>query len=230
MKPPSLTRACRVAGALLLAMGVAGCSLFGGDTKSADTKPAPGANKPYPNLASVPPKKPDTTTPRQRMKIQEGLLADRKNARHFNGPVPGQTEVPQRKTATSKVQPVVIEPGSAAQVAARRHPAKIDGVRIVRSGLVSMITFAKDSKALPPGSGLTIVRIAQLQGATKGTLTIIGQGPTRATALARARAIANGLINLGVQGSKLHISGAVSRRHRAEVFISGGKVPRRPRP
>jgi outer membrane protein OmpA-like peptidoglycan-associated protein len=123
----------------------------------------------------------------------------------------------------------VIDPGSAVQVAGRREPPKVDGVRIVRSGLVTTITFAKDSSALPPGSGAKIVRVAQLQGATKGTITVIGRGANRAAALARARAVANGLINLGMSGSKLKITGAVSSLNRADVYISGGQIPRRPK-
>ncbi|MEQ8697969.1 MAG: hypothetical protein RLT05_15605 [Bauldia litoralis] len=228
MVPSSIIRTGRLATVLLLGLAVAGCSLFGDSKDPKTAEPAPGSKKPFPSLATVPEKKPDSTTERQRMRIQEGLLADRKNARHADGPQPGENETPDRNTAGRQVRPQVITPGSAVQVAGRREPPKVDGVRIVRSGLVTTISFSRDSNALPAGSGATIVRVAQLQGATKGTITVIGRGPTRAAALARARAVANGLINLGMSGAKLKITGAVSQLNRADVYISGGVVPKRP--
>ncbi len=226
MMPPSIIRGSRLAGVMLIALALGSCALFGGSKDDAKTQPPPGDKKPYPSLATVPEKKPDTTTERQRMRIQEGLLADRKNARHVDGPAPGENEPADKTTSRRNVRPEVIDPGSAARVA-RREPAKVDGVRIVRSGLVTTISFDKGSNALPAGSGAKIVRVAQLQGVTKGTITVIGRGPTKAEALARARAVANGLINLGMSGSKLRISGAVSARHRADVYISGAQVPKR---
>lgn len=213
--------------ALALGLTLGACSMFSGDDDSA-AKPPPGDDKKFPSLAEVPEKKPDASDEDQRMRIQEGLLADRKNARHVDGPAPGVEELAEQPTGARTVKPVVIDPGEA-RVAARqqRQPAKIDGVSIVQSGLVTAVSFPKGSTALPGGSGRTIVRIAQLQGATKGKLTVIGRGANKAEGLARAQAIANGLINLGVSGGDIRVSGAQSSKSQVEVYISGGRAPKR---
>ncbi|MGH7004975.1 MAG: hypothetical protein ACREIP_13595, partial [Alphaproteobacteria bacterium] len=80
-----------------------------GDESAARPDP-PGANQPYPNLASVPNRTPNTGTTRERLQIEEGLLADRTNARHVTGPAAGEDRPsalpPERDTG----RPAIIDP------------------------------------------------------------------------------------------------------------------------
>jgi len=216
-----------MAAMLVAAVALAGCSTLSSKEKAKDI---PGAKKQFPKLASVPDKKPDVATQRQRMSIQEGLFADRRNARYLEGgPVAGYGKAPDR-VSSAAVRAEIIRPGSA-RAAARRGPVrKIDGVRIVRSGLVAAVRFAKGNTSLPPGSGRTIVRIAQLQRVLQGTITLVGRtapGESAASAVSRARSVANGLVTLGVPGNKIRVRSGGASASRVDVFISGGKVPKR---
>jgi len=93
----SLGRSWTMVAILGLAGGLAGCSsvpkplnpvswwhgLQGGAI--AEQRPTPpGANDPYPNLASVP-DRPTPTDPKLRQQIADALIADRSNARHEAG-------------------------------------------------------------------------------------------------------------------------------------------------
>jgi outer membrane protein OmpA-like peptidoglycan-associated protein len=90
------------AAVVILAVGVAGCSWFGGSadkdlpsksTLAADRdKPPPGADQSFPNLASVP-EKPTPTSAAERQKMAEGLVADRENARYSSEVIRRQGEV-----------------------------------------------------------------------------------------------------------------------------------------
>ncbi len=75
-------------------------SISGDETKKADDaaekpanelvadrdKPAPGANEEFPKLSSVPPK-PATSSPAERERIREGLVADQESARRYSDEV-----------------------------------------------------------------------------------------------------------------------------------------------
>ncbi len=81
-------------GALLAALlAGSGCSwvrdMTGWGEDEAKRPQPPGLQQPYPNLATVPNRTPQTGTTRERLQIEEGLLADRQNARHVTGPVAG---------------------------------------------------------------------------------------------------------------------------------------------
>ncbi len=82
-------------GALLAGLvAVSGCSWVRdvtgwGDEDDASRPQPPGTKQPYPNLATVPNKTPQTGTTRERLQIEEGLLADRQNARYVAGPTAG---------------------------------------------------------------------------------------------------------------------------------------------
>ncbi|MCY3830664.1 MAG: hypothetical protein F4114_10150 [Rhodospirillaceae bacterium] len=197
-----------------------------GACSSPEKADAPGADKPFPNLATVP-ERPAGQDPRQRMEIQEGLFADRRNARYLDGggPRAGYGRAPDRVT-DSEVRAEIIRPGSAKREARVRT---VDGVRIVRSGFIAAVTFAGKGTALPPGSGRKIVRIAQIQNVLESTLTLIGRsgrGEPADAALARARAVATGLTTMGVPAGKIRIRKGKGAASRVDVYMSGGKVPK----
>ena len=209
---------------VLLAVVVA----LGACSSAEQAKDVPGADKPFPKLATVP-GKPGVATQRQRMQIQEGLFADRRNARYLEGggPKAGYGKAPDAVTK-SDVRAEIFRPGSARQGAAAKVRT-VDGVRIVRSGFVANVTFAKDATSLPPGSGRKIVRIAQLQNVLGSTLTVIGRaakGESAASALARARAVATGLVTLGVPDGKIHVRKGDGSASRVDIYTSGGRVPK----
>src|SRR5581483_1721241 len=106
--------------AVLLAVG--GCSWvrdvtgWGSEEEEAKRPQPPGLNQPYPNLATVPNKTPSTGTTRERLQIEEGLLADRQNARHVSGPVAGQDR-PSALPPEPPARTMIVDPS------ARRAPA-----------------------------------------------------------------------------------------------------------
>jgi outer membrane protein OmpA-like peptidoglycan-associated protein len=179
-----------------------------GDDTARGPEP-PGMNKPYPNLATVPSKTPDTGTTRERLQIEQGLLADRRNARHVSGPVAGETQ-PSSLMPEEKTRPAIINPRSPAEA---RAAAASAARATVRGGPVGSITYAKGSSALPEGSGRMIVQAAALQQHYKGTVVVVGhaarsEGDAAARkqlAQQRATAVANGLLNLGVDRSKIRV-------------------------
>ena len=214
MKPAALAA---VLAAALVALGA--CS-------STEKDKAPGADKPFPKLATVP-DKPAGETQRQRMQIQEGLFADRRNARYLEGggPRAGYGKAPDTVT-DSDVRAEIIRPGSERQEAKVRT---VDGVRIVRSGFIAAVAFGGKSTALPPGSGRKIVRIAQIQNLLKSTLTLIGRaakGEAAETALARAQAVANGLTTMGVPAGKIRVRKGGGSAARVDIYMSGGQAPK----
>ena len=206
--------------ALIAAVAVLGaCS-------SAEKAKIPGADKPFPKLATVP-DKPEAESQRQRMQIQEGLFADRRNARYLEGggPTAGYGKAPDKVTE-SDVRAEIFRPGSAK---AETKVRVVDGVRMVRSGFVAAVTFASKATSLPPGSGRKIVRLAQVQNVLKSTLTVIGRagkGETAETALARARAVANGLVTLGVPSGKIRVRKGGGSASRVDIYMSGGRAPK----
>ncbi len=197
-----------------------------GACSSAEKSDVPGADKPFPKLATVP-GKPESESQRQRMQIQEGLFADRRNARYLEsgGPRAGYGRAPDQVTE-SEVRAEIFRPGSAKAEAKVRV---VDGVRIVRTGLVAAVTFESKSTSLPPGSGRKIVRLAQIQNLLKSTLTLIGRagkGETAETALARARAVANGLVTLGVPSGKIRVRKGGGSASRVDIYMAGGRAPK----
>ena len=197
-----------------------------GACSSAEKSEVPGADKPFPKLATVP-DKPEADSQRQRMRIQEGLFADRRNARYLEGggPTAGYGKAPDKVTE-SDVRAEIFRPGSAKDDAKVRV---VDGVRIVRSGFVAAVTFAPRATALPPGSGRKIVRLAQIQNVLKSTLTLIGRagrGEAAEIALARARAVANGLVTLGVPSGKIRVRKGDVGASRVDIYMSGGQAPK----
>ena len=186
-----------------------------GACSSGDKAGVPGADKPA------------GETQRQRMQIQEGLFADRRNARYLEGggPRAGYGKAPDRVTE-SDVRAEIIRPGSARREGSVKT---VDGVRIVRSGFIAAVAFAGNAAALPPGSGRKIVRIAQVQNMLQSTLTLIGrsaEGEPAAIALARARAVAGGLTTLGVPAGKIRMRRGSGSASRVDIYMSGGTAPK----
>jgi outer membrane protein OmpA-like peptidoglycan-associated protein len=66
-------------------------------------QPIPGADKPTPNLADVPPR-PKVSTPEERARLTEALIADREKRLHAGGPIPLQGSP---EYARALAQPVV---------------------------------------------------------------------------------------------------------------------------
>ena len=75
--------------AIGLAGLLAGCSMFGGD--SSQSKPASTAQS-YPNLGTVPPAAPATSTAAERQAIASSLVADQQNAAYSDQQLTAQSE------------------------------------------------------------------------------------------------------------------------------------------
>ena len=117
----SLKRSAMLAIALAGVVALGACSSLSSKDKAKDV---PGAKKPFPKLATVPDKKPKVATERQRMRIQEGLFSDRRNARYLEGggPKAGYGKAPDKVT-TADVRAQIINPRRAGAAGSRRGAA-----------------------------------------------------------------------------------------------------------
>jgi outer membrane protein OmpA-like peptidoglycan-associated protein len=191
------------------------------------TPTPPGANQPFPNLSTVPGARPETGSARDRLRVEQGLLADRENARHADGPVAAE-ESGNNYVPRTDVRPQVFTPGAAAaagQPGAGAQPG-VQGTSIV---------FANGSAALPSGSGALVVRAAEVQRAFGGTIVVVGHAaqnegdPAARTALAtqRARVIGEALRNLGVAPENIRIGAGTANASRVDLSIVGMRPPPR---
>ena len=225
----------------------AGCSSSSKDeptaaaAKSNDAKvrrKPPGENKAYPNLSTVPKSRPNVGTTQQRLEIEQGLYADRRNARHVDGPRAGDEERGGVATTTGRnVRAQVITPGAGGAVArrggVRRAAARRPdlALRVGRGGYVTTIFFPNDATTLPPGAGRKIVQVARLHRYAGGRVQVVGhalKGGSAAKSAARARIVARGLISLGVPQGRVRAANAGdrqarykdnSRNSRVDIFI-----------
>jgi outer membrane protein OmpA-like peptidoglycan-associated protein len=227
----------RGAMAALIAVSVSlasGCSWVRDMTGWGDDKDSAKSGT-FPNLASVPNKPPDAGTTRQRLEVEEGLLADRANARHVAGPVATEERTASAEPGAA-ARPVVIDPR------APRPATPGPGANQPEGGLgpgggVGLIAFARGSTALPEGSGRMIVRAANLQRRFGGTIVIVGhsaraegdEATRRANAQARANAIVNGLINLGVDRAQIRAGAGDGRvdASRVDITLAGARTATR---
>ena len=198
----------------------------GPDTKAAAQK---ADNENYPNLADVP-KRPPVTPPEQRIVIEEGLLADRANARYTD-------QQPRWATDTGNTSAYVppggaqgAENGNTAQAApsAGTTEAPVDEDKQMASAAtatagaqVGTIVFAQDSTDLPGSSAPVLEDVAKAYKASGGALRVVGHSSSRQRdsdpekdkvakfdlSLARANAVAAALVNLGVEQSKIVVVG-----------------------
>lgn len=191
---------------------------WGGDDTAKRPDP-PGLGKPYPNLATVPNKAPDTGTTRQRLQIEEGLLADRQNARHVSGPVAGE-ERASSLPPDPGTRPAIINPRAPGEARTAAAPQQ-------RGGPIGSITYANGSAALPEGSGRMIVRAAEIQRRFGGTVVVVGHAAKnegddatrRALATRRATSVANGLLNLGVERGNIRVGPGNADAMRVDIGL-----------
>ncbi|MGE5145111.1 MAG: OmpA family protein [Candidatus Eiseniibacteriota bacterium] len=165
----------------------------GPDVKGATQK---ADNENYPNLADVP-KRPPVTPPDQRIIIEEGLLADRANARYTD-------QQPRWQTDTGNSS-AYVPPGGAAQGApaaggqadSKMRPAPTTGVTEVPAeggkqmasaaspatatagAQVGTIVFAEDSTELPGSSAAVLEQVAAAYKSRGGTLRVVGHSTSR---------------------------------------------------
>jgi hypothetical protein len=228
---------------VLLCAGLAagGCSWIGErtgiGTPARTPVAAPGANEPYPNLASVP-NRPDAGTARQRLDIEQGLLADRSNARHVEGPVAAAERASSIPDTGRGPRPTIIDPGSAPPPGERAQPgqparvaARPELPQLGPGGAVGSIAFRSGSTSLAEGSGRTIVRAAEAHRRLGGTVIVNSYSARdegdpaarRASAEARANLVVNGLLNLGVPGDRIRaaVAAATVDESRVDIAIVG---------
>jgi outer membrane protein OmpA-like peptidoglycan-associated protein len=202
----------------------------GPDVKAAAQK---ADSEGYPNLADVP-KRPPVTPPDQRIIIEEGLLADRANARYTNQQPrwasdtgnssayvpPGSAKRPQDRD--SKMTPAPREAvsevpaaGGETRVASAANPA------MAASAQVGAIVFAENSSAVPSGGAAVLQQVAAAYKASGGTLRVVGHTNARQLdadpekdriakfdlSLARANAVAAELVKLGVERDTIVTAG-----------------------
>jgi outer membrane protein OmpA-like peptidoglycan-associated protein len=220
--PFRLSIAAVVLGALL---ATSGCSWFRRDEA---TQP-PGADRPAPSVGRVPDKAPQTGTTRERLAIEQGLMADRENARHVDGPVAAE-ERQSSLPAGPDVRPQVITPGAPAPAAAEGN--RRGAAEPARPAAPRSIVFVSGSAALPTGSGASVVALAEAhRRAGGGLVSVVGNAAAaegdaaarRALAQARVQAVIGALINLGVPREA--IRGGVGNVDAPRVDL--GFVPRR---
>jgi hypothetical protein len=218
---------------LLAALATPGCTwvrdLTGWGEDEAKRPQPPGAQQPYPNLATVPNRTPNTGTTRERLQIEEGLLADRQNARHASGPVAGPDRPsslpPDPGARTTIIDPNRREPAGPRTAAAA--PQAPQAARLGPGGAVGSITYRPGSASLPEGSGRTIVRAAEFQRRLGGTIVVVGHAAKsegddaarRALAQQRANNVANGLLNLGVQREQIRAGAGNADAGRVDIAL-----------
>lgn len=87
------------------------------EEKARQATPLPGTDKPYPNLATVP-DRPRITSPAERGKVAQGLLADRENARYAESESSrGEAPVAEQVGAAPPLSPLPEPPPPAAAAA-----------------------------------------------------------------------------------------------------------------
>lgn len=217
------------AGALLAALVAgSGCSWLGLDNDDEAKRPTPpGANANYPNLATVPNATPNTGTTRDRLQIEEGLLADRTNSRHVAGPTAGE-ERPSSLPPERGTRPNIIDPRAAPPQGERRAAANNPPAAPQRSGPIGSITYPANSTTLPEGSGRVIVRASEAQRRFGGTIVVVAHAAAaegdaaarQALAQQRATAILNGLLNLGIDRANIRVGTSGGRVDAARVDVA----------
>lgn len=202
----------------------------GPDVKAAAQK---ADNEGYPNLADVP-KRPPVTPPDQRIIIEEGLLADRANARYTNQQPrwssdtgnssayvpPGSGQRPQDRD--SKMTPAPREAVSEVPAAGgETKVASAAGPVAAGAAQVGTIVFAEGSSTVPGGGAAVLQQVAAAYKTSGGTLRVVGHTNARQLdpdpekdrvakfdlSLARANAVAAELVKLGVERDKIVTAG-----------------------
>jgi outer membrane protein OmpA-like peptidoglycan-associated protein len=197
-----------------VALIAAGCA-----AELGDTKPIPGSDEPFPNLASVPPRREPYTTPAERRELEERLTLDRAAARPA-------AEGRAVATAAPAVD-MINEAGLPAEAVAAARVT--DGAWLNPNArkagahdLMALLFFANGSAALS-GKAKDVLRgVAAVQRERGGVVRLIGHasGPTRTTdmgeaarinramSFARAEAAAKQLRRFGLSGDQIEVQAA----------------------
>lgn len=154
--------------AAMLALGAAGCTIV--DSGLADV---PGADRPFPNLATVPDRPAGFETPAQRQASQDQLAFDRAAAAPLGSTAAATTEAPQPAAATAPAEPLA--------------PADLDERDIAGGGwlneelpqkpsraLAGLIFFDNGSSKLKPKARDVLRAVAALQREHGGVLRLVG--------------------------------------------------------
>jgi outer membrane protein OmpA-like peptidoglycan-associated protein len=154
--------------AALLALGAAGCTLV--DSGLADV---PGADRPFPNLASVPDRPAGLETPAQRQAVQDQLAFDRAAAEPLGSTPAAAAAAPQPAATTVAAEPLAL--------------SNLDERDIVGGGwlnaelpqkpsraLAGLIFFDNGSSNLKPKAKDVLRAVAALQREHGGVLRLVG--------------------------------------------------------
>lgn len=154
--------------AAMLALGGAGCTIV--DSGLADV---PGADQPFPNLATVPDRPAGFDTPAERQAEQDQLAFDRAAAAPLGSTPAGTAAAPQPAAATAPAEPL--------------PPSEIDERDIAGGGwlneelpekpsraLAGLIFFDNGSSRLKPKARDVLRAVAALQREHGGVLRLVG--------------------------------------------------------
>lgn len=174
------------------------------ETKKAEpeVKKVGRGSRKFPNLSTVP-GRPKTTTPEQRLEIEEGLLADRARARH------------------SDATPPWARPKTASNPTATGGEGQAPAVMTVMGRRLATIRFPVGSARLPPGAAGLMRQIAALQKRFNARVVAVGhtsrrkrnndqgkdQAAKTALSLARANSVVSMLSRMGVKQDRLQAVG-----------------------
>lgn len=199
----------------------------------------------YPKLSTVP-DAPKTSTPEQRVIIQEGLLADRANARYADGPPPRlypKLVAPIAKAPRTPVEEASLTPeiksGPSKQIATAKS------VRIVT------VRFPENSTKTPEDTVRYLREVVAVQRRYGGTLRIVGHTDSNSMdadpikdrlakfnmSIGRANSVASVLVSLGLGRDQLSIEAKgdtepaappgntvrSAENHRVEVYLDRAK-------
>lgn len=197
----------------------------------------------YPNLASVPDAPEEGMSPNQRLIIEEGLLADRENARYQAGPPPKMLPQPGGQgpsmpsgsvESTDLSEGSMSLPGSADDVTLSDQPtpgqsqsqetassaaqASQSSAQEVPPGeqvMLVAIRFPEDSAQPPPQTDQVLEQVAMIQKQENAFLRIVGHTSAQTGSEQAKMALANE--RAGVIASRLASFGAA----RSKLLVEG---------
>lgn len=201
--------------------------LFQGETAG---PPPPGADQPFPNLATVPDKPRPASTPAEVEAIREGLIADRERARHTDEELrSGASDevdfADSTKASDASRRPLSAEAEAGAEAAdieaARAAQARAEALaagtadapaaQTAAAVAATVLRFAPNSTALTGEARQRLSELVARYGEVGGTLRVIGyaappaagDGGRRTLAYDRALVVAAELERLGVPAERL---------------------------
>lgn len=194
----------------------------------------------YPNLASVPDQAPEITTAAERRRLDQILVADRSQAVFSDQPLspsvmqPEAGEEVSRRGAITELpsEPTPKVPAPERSLVLSTAAAQPSGDEAERSSArgqpLAVISFAADSSELDDADREVLRRLADRLSGTRDRLLILGHsavGEGRGGAelsIARADAVAEGLLALGLEAGRLQSEGRIPEQTgeaQAEVYL-----------